>query len=798
MKFRKYKTLLLADIKSQKGSFIGILVLVFMITISLCAVLSIWENANTYEKDRINGIGFGDVSYWVTGITDDESGSLMNQIRALDEVEAVEVQDILCFTEYAVYGQDTSEPDRVSSISVEGSFFLQEWGDERYDYPVYNQSLTGLEAQPEELQDGEIYVSPAFASLYHAEIGDVVEVGALAGNGGSCYTIKGYFEDSVAGSALMGMKHALMTKEDMRKLREETGTAQTKVFHIFANADESLSDSARAGMLQRVLNEKTDLSQYNGFVYTKSAIMGFMLILQNLFGGLFLLFVLVLLAVAMVIIGHSISSSIELNYEDMGILKAFGYTCADLRTIQLMQYLTAVICGMIPGIPVSAFVVKGINSVTVTVTGLLIPSDIPLLSSLLALGAVLAVIIGFICMKTVKIGRITPIRAIRGGAQDVYFKSRLTAPVYKKALGFWLACRQLVSGKKQYFSICLVSALLVFVLSLMGRMGAWLGPDGKGLMDAFGASPYDLSVEYAEKEARDEVEEAINLRAGIAASYESKLSRASINGVEYLMNVISEPEYYNVVEGRTCLYRNELVLTKMVAEELGVRIGDSVMLLCKGEELPFLISGIYQSANDMGANFGISTEGYETFQSNGEEESYRTHYLLKEQTAAEALMEELREGYQGKISVDINTWSGIDSIVAAASVLMGFMYLVTVVFVLVTVALTSGKILHKEKHDLGIYKSLGFASGSLRTSFALRFFLTAAAGSVFGTALSACLTDPMASAVLEVCGMSHFTSSLSFWGMVLPGSVVCGLFLVFAYLAAGKIRKVEPGILIVE
>ncbi len=792
-------TLLRADIRSQKGSFIGIVILVFLITISLCAVLSIWDNTNAYEKEQIEAIGYGDIAYWVSGITDEELDSLLAQIRSLDGVEAVEVQDILCFTEYVVYKQDASFPEKVSSTSVEGSFFIQQWGDERYDHPVFDRTLTGIEACPDKLNNSEIYVSPAFASLYDAGIGDVVEVTVPDGKKERFrFTIKGYFEDAVAGSALMGMKQALMTQQDMRILKEAAGTAQTRVLHIFGKPSENHADGVQTGALQKALNEKTDLSAYEAFVYTKSAIMGFMVILQNLFGGLFLLFVLVLLLVAVVIIGHSISSSIALHYQDMGVLKALGYTCKDLRIIQLLQYLTAVLCGMVPGIPVSAFVVSGINRITVTVTGMLTPSDIPLGKSLFALGVILLLIIAFICLKTAKIGHITPIQAIRGGAADVCFKSRLSAPVHKKALGFWLAYRQLVSGKKQYFSICLVTALLVFFLSLMGRMAAWLGPDGKGLIDVFGAAPYDLSIEYLETEARGAVEERIDSRAGIAASYQSKLSRASVNGVEYLMNVISDPEFYNLLEGRTCRYSNELVLTQTVAEELDVRIGDSVTLLCRGEERPFLISGIYQSANDMGANFGISQEGYESFKQGAQDETYRTHYLLKVPDQTEELAEEIRSDYGDQVSVDINTWSGIDSIVASASILMGFMYLLTVVFVFVTVALTSGKILHKEKHDLGIYKSLGFVSGSLRISFALRFFMTAAAGSVFGITLSAYVTDPMASAVLRFCGMSHFTSSLSLFHMILPGIVVCGLFLAFAYLASGKIRKVEPGILIVE
>ena len=217
------------------------------------------------------------------------------------------------------------------------------------------------------------------------------------------------------------------------------------------------------------------------------------------------------------------------------------------------------------------------------------------------------------CMKTAKIGRITPIRAIRGGAEDVYFKSRFMAPIRKRGLHFWLAYRQLVSGKKQYISACLVASLLVFFLSLTARMDAWLGPDGKGLMDSFSASRYDLGVKCTDEETAEEIEEILEERAGITDSYQFVMNRASVGQIEYLMNIISEPEYFNVLLGRSCLYQNEIVVTQSVADELRIGTGDTVAVAFEGKELDFIVSGIYQCANDMGENFGISKEGFERF-----------------------------------------------------------------------------------------------------------------------------------------------------------------------------------------
>lgn len=788
--YMKYLNLLRADMKSQKGSLTGIFMFVLIITASLCAVISVWSNSNVYEKERIEQAGYGDIAYWLMGISDSEK--LAEQVRELDEVEKVEVQEILVFNRYFV-GEEAE--------GIEGSIHLSNWEDCGQNYHVYREDMGGFEEAPEELQSGEVYVSPSFCALYDARIGDTLELAAAEGGTSEVYTIKGFIEDPVAGSAMMGMKQAFMTKGDMQKLAElleQAGEAaqgqRVQVFHLFQSKDSDLS----SGEFQKILNEEAGLAAVSGFSYSKDTIMGFMLILYNIFAGFLLVFVMVLLVVAMLIISHSIGSGIEQHYVDMGILKAIGYTRRDLRIVWLLQYLFVIVGGMLIGIPVSALVVGKINHLTITVTGLLIPSKIPIGSSLLALGLILLAILGFICIKTAKIGQITPIRAIRGGAEDVYFKSRFTAPIQKGGLDFWLAYRQLVSGKKQYISACLVAALLVFFLSLTARMSAWLGPDGKGLMDSFSASRYDLGVKCTEEKTAEEIEDIIADRVGILDSYQFVMNRASVGQIEYLMNIISEPDYFNILLGRSCLYRNEIVVTQTVADELQIGIGDTVPVAFGEKEQNFVISGIYQCANDMGENFGISKEGFEYFLKPDEEESYYTYYLFEDSSETKEIAQFLKETYGDRIFIDENTWSGVDVILLALSAFMVFMYVVTIVFILITVTLTGSKILYKEQHDLGIYKSLGYESGKLRFAFSLRFGIVSAAGSVLGVLLSAALTDTLASAMLKMCGISRFHSILSPVDMALPAMIVSALFLFFAYFSAGRIKRVEPGILIVE
>lgn len=791
----RYMMLLRANCKSQKGSFLGILILVSIITISLCATLAIWKNSNVHERERLEETGYGDITWWIAQAPDIEA--LLSEMRTVEAVETVEAQELIYIGRYHVNGQE-----------VEGTLEVLSWEDCRSSYRVCTDNLTGVIDTPQGPAQGEVYVPPAFRSLYDAGIGDllVLEIGETQET--VSYTIKGYFEDPQSGSSMMGIKSVLINDMDMTHASEMVEAAQDPaasrtgyMLHVCKAADSELT----TGAFERLINSRTTLPQYSLFNYSKEAIMGFMLILQNVFSGFLLTFVVVLLAVTMIIIGHSISSSIEQDYVDMGILKALGFTQTDLRRLQLFQYLAAILAGIALGSVTAPLVVRLINQITVTATSLIISADIPTGLSMLALGAVLFLLVIFIHVKTAKIGKITPIRAIRGGAADVYFGSRFTTAVYRRGLSFWLALRQLVSGKRQYVGACLISAVLVFFLSLTVRIDAWMGPDGKGIMDTFDAAPYDFAIAYADKGRETEIRRFIEEHAAIKGSYRQLMSRGAVNGVEYLMYVSANPEYYNLLEGRTCKYQNELVITEPVARELSVGIGDSVRISYNGQEREFLVSGIYQCANDMGRNFGISSEGLawlcEGVDADFSKDSvvaFWTYYLLENPAQKAALCSLLTECYGESITIDENSWSGLKSIRMAMSSLTVLMYGITMIFILVAVTLTGNKILYKEQKDMGIYKSLGFVSGGLRTAFALRFGLVAAAGAVPGAVISAVFTDGMVTALLKICGISRFSSSLGLLRGALPGAVVSGLFFAFAFVSAGKIRKVEAGALIAE
>lgn len=784
----KYFTLVKKNIKRQWGNFIGILVLIFIITVSLCAVLAIWNNANAYEKEQIERIGYGDITVWVGEGTDLEA--LEHRISELEEVGEVRRQESL-FCRFNVKNKE-EENSRVSLIPYEP---------ENYEYYIYNTSLTGKLDAPEALKDGEAYVPIAFRSLYGVKIGDKIEVEITGKYDTESFVIKGYFEDPVCGSTLMGFKMMLVSDRAMEQVRERLKiageaavSARETMFHITIKETAKLTQKE----FQKYLNDTGSLRGYTiESNYTKNTMMGFMLILQNFFSAFLLIFVAVLLIVTILVISHNINASIEQEYADIGILKALGYTKTDLRRVKLMQYLSAVLLGMAIGIPSSIPTVKFINRMIVPATGIMIPSDLPVGLCTLGLGMILLLLVAGITGVTENIGKITPIRAIRGGAQDIYFKSWGTIPICGKGLSFYLALRQVTSGKKQYISACLITVLLVFFLSLTERIGNGFGKDGEKFLDAFGAAPYDIGIGALDDNTKKEVQEQIASYSKISAKYKISMNQATIDGVDCLMYIIEKPEYLNILEGRTCIYDNEAVITKNISEELGIAIGDLIKISFAKETKEFIVTGFYQCANDMGENFAISIAGFDAL-GQGINIDYTDQYILEDASVVEELAKHLEEIYGEEVFVDTNEWSGVEVIVLALKAVGIFMYVICLVFILVVINMTGSRILYQEQHDLGIYRALGFSAGKLQMAFALRFALLALVGSVVGVVTSWVLADRCIVSVLKFCGISSFSSEMTFQTAILPGVVVTAFFFLFAYGAARKIKRIDPGILITE
>ena len=785
-----------AGMKRHKGSLFGIAILMFLTALSLTAVLMIAFAGNSYIREEMERAGFGDLTAWTADVPDMEF--LLESIREQEGVEAVEVQRLI-FSEYEANGVESdSEGQMIPWVSSESGIST------RSRYRFFENGFSRYAEAPAEIGEQEVYVSPSMKSMMDLEPGDTITFPIARGGQNISLIVAGYYEDPFMGSSMIGMKGFLIsekTYEEILSVIEESGmdalARDGSMIHM------ETAEGITVSEMNRVLTTNTPLSMYTEFIHSAETIAGFMMILQNAFSALFAAFAVVLLGAALAVMGHSISGLVEQEWKNYGILKTIGFTGKQLTGQVMMQYMTAVGSGVVLGMLLAIPVSGRISRMMVTTTGVLLPIRFPILPCMGVLAVLLLLSAGFCFLRLRRLRRISPMAAIRreNGEQDNRGKHMGYNPripvIRAKGLTFHLALRQVLTGSKRYISACLVAAMLVFFASLAGRINGWLGTDGKGMMDAFNPADLDLGVQVLGKLPAQEMEQMVLSYTDITDSYMLAMPSVSVNGTNYTANVITEPERFHISAGQTCIGEDEVVLTEVLAADLGAEVGDLVTIRGNKGSREFRVSGIYHCANDMGANLGMNKEGYLSI---GEDDSrlWCYHYFLSDTSRKQALTEELEQTYGGDVHVHENSWPGLFGIISAMHILIIFLYGVSAVFICIVTGMAGARILDTEQKDIGIYKSIGCSVQMLRLSFALRFGLVSAVGAVIGTLAAVCFTDVIVSSVMRLAGISNFASGNTPGSILFPGLAVTFLFLWFAWLLAGRIRKEDMNVLTAE
>jgi hypothetical protein len=781
----EYITLLKANIKRHNGMLIGIFVLVFIVTVTLSAVLTVWSNSGEYVLSEIRRTGFGNLTAWVSDVPD--ISELKNDISDLRDVKEVKVQNII-YSDYVINGEKSDSQGQLFTLNSKVT-----------EYKFFKSDLSGYSDTPN-IVSGEVYVSPSVISIYNAKIGDKINFSVARGGKDTVLTIAGYYEDPVMGSSMIGMKGFIVSYKDYNEMINIIESSDIDalanrgaMLHIFKEDYCNIT----ASELNRIINDNTKLSEYVKFIYSESTICGFMILLQNVFCGFFAAFVIVLFFVSVAVLGHSISSNIDTDFVNIGILKTLGFTSKKLRQIQLIQYLSAIISGEILGLIVSVPIGKFVIDMMLTTTGVLLSANIPIYLCLLGFIVIFLLFIVFILCKTTKIGCVTPIKAIV--YKESFSENCIDKPIFisDKHLKISLAFRQVVMAKHRYIGVCAVAVLLVFFASLAGRINSWLGYDGKGLMDAFNPADHHIGIQFFGNHDISEAESIVLSYTGIKESYLLAMPRVAVNGIDYTANVISKPESFHILRGRTCKADNEIVITEFVANDLGINIGDTLIVKGEKDSNEYIVSGIYQCANDMGSNIGMSREGYLKI-GNDKAQMWCHHYFIFDTSKKQDIIEELETVYGGDIYVHKNSWSGLFGIINAMNILITFIYLISFMIIFIVTSMTADKMLFFEQKDLGIFKAIGFSVSQLRITFAVRFGMVAFIGSIIGVLLAEFFTDPIISRIMRLEGISNFVSNPTVGSALLPMAVVVTSFTVFAYLYAGKIKNVNLNMLINE
>lgn len=776
-------TLLKANIRHKKGSFISIVMLMIIISMSLTSILSVRDNSVESVENAYEQSGAGDIVAIISGkqLTDE----LLQSVEDHEFVERAEKYQSVIIDKATV--KDETETNEWNACKL------------RPGLKLFNAGLNGYEENIPPLSEGEIYVSQGILTNMKCGVGDQITLYTIGGE--YEFTIKGVVVEPVFGAATIGWTDVFISDDDFEKMIFEGKAAETDdtaaeayELHIFKSDSCMLSD----GQFKRQLNLDTGICDNSVASLLRDTSIKYTTIYTTIISSSLMVFIGILSVIVLIVMGHSISTGIEMDYVDLGVLKAHGLTKGRLRSILILQHLLAQIVGAAVGTVCALPLTKALCNVFQPITGILAENNVSLLRSLVIIIAILIVSAAFVFLITNKIGKISPVRAISGGKNEVYFDSRIKAPICKRGLSASLALRQFTSGKRRYAAAMAVTALLVFFMMTISVLGDTV--NSRTAMEAMGVIMTNIDINFKERpddEMLRDIENTVEEYSQIEKKYYMNNQYISIDGEEIWCKIYKDVDNLVVLKGRAPTYDNEIVITEIVADELGIAMGDEVMLSYRDQKSEYIVSGIYQAMYDAGQNFSMSLEAAERL---GIDTVSWGCYEVKNEDKVEEITAVLNDKYAGRLEAQyVDPDEPFDYMInISINAMKAVIYSFSVIFALVTVQMVCSKAFIQERTDIGIYKAIGFTSRNLRMQFAVRFLIVSIFGSVIGAFFSVLFSGRLLNVLLRSMGITRSSVDFAPITFILPIMLVCVCFFVFAYFVSRKIKSVAVRELVVE
>ncbi|MCI7767235.1 MAG: FtsX-like permease family protein [Oscillospiraceae bacterium] len=775
-------TLLYANIRHKKGAFLSVILLMIIITLSFSVTVSNNDNVSDGIIRAYTAADTGDFAAFISeSELDDE---MLNSLSENDNTERIRDKRAMAMLSYKIGEREGRAP-----------YFLLKW--ER-SLPVFDEKLRDFISSPEDLAEGEIYVPAAMKTVYGCHIGSEISVNTRLGE--EQFTIKGFVEDPFLGSMSIGIKQLFISEKDFERLYSENTDGENAAFsllfpcriiHIFKSDNSGLSVTE----FKKELNRDCQIVDRSLFTQSRESSDEITTIFTDTGTKMLYVYVTLLVIIVMIAINHSIVTTIETEYVSLGILKAQGFTENKIRLIYILQYFCALAAGAVLGTAASFPLTKALGKLFQPITGIMVSDDISVGKCLLVSLGIILICTVYIIIASKKIGRISPVRAISGGAEEIYFDSPLSIPVEKKPLSFFIALRQITSHPKAYIGTALIAALLIFFMITVSMLAG--GMSANSMIEAFGALNGQAQAKPNNNFCLSDIsktESSIREIDENSSVVFSSTAYMTIDETEICCTVLSRPDIFkNVLKGRAPMYSNEIMITENVSEELGKGIGDMVTVSYGGGSADYMITGLYQSVQDLGRCFTMSFDSAAVLCDITPD---IMHITLSDDSLAYAAVNMLNDDYGEILSAEITEQDGYSDsmtglIDTLMDVIMGVIYSVSAIFALVAVHMVCSKAFLRERRDSGIYKALGFTSDRLRLCFAVRFLIISVIGGAVGAVLSALFSGRLLSLLLKNIGISCFESKISFFTASVPVIIICLCFFVFAYFSSGKIKRVE-------
>ncbi|MFJ7368234.1 ABC transporter permease [Lysinibacillus sp. NPDC098008] len=615
------------------------------------------------------------------------------------------------------------------------------------------------------------------------------------------YRIGGFFETTMMGTNNMGVMKFMLPEPSYLKLADELST-QSEGLVISAILDDQTQSSTLKNNFFKEFHQSIEVNA-NIWGLDIEQVKSVTTLTINLLATILVAFAIIIVLVSLIVIKFRVANSIEDGVENIGVLKAIGYTSRQILSSMILQFIFIALCGSVIGIALSYVFMSFFGSIISTLSGLIWTQTFGPMANLISIFFVTLAVLIVTLLSAFRVKKILPVAALRGGIQTHNFrKNRVPLEKARGGLHFLLAIKSTLANAKQNMMILFIIIALTFASVFSAVSYYNIASDKTAFVDLFGVEPANVYViiksDVDIRELLSHIEQMeyvrkVNLLDKIQTKIDGQIVYTNVtNHYDQLENNI-------VYEGRQPKYENEISISWVVSSQINKGVGDTVEVEFENETASFLVTGISQLIHHSGQVAALTLEGIQQLQTNYKGSTLNV-YLdgISNKDFIKNVQEQYGDYLVGTVDIDENIESETGMYTDAVFAVLLTVLAITVLVVVMILYLVIKTMIIKRKKEFGVMKAIGYSTMQLMHQIAISFLPVIITGVTIGGALGYFFTNPMLAVLLSSAGVKRldFTIHLPTVLLLCIGILLLGYLV--SMLVSLKIKKITVHSLMTE
>ncbi len=775
----KEKLLAGSHFRKNKGSSIGIFLLMFLSSMLLSLAMILFTDTYPTAQNEAKRLNSGDGQLTFTSSTIDETNPDLQELFN-SNTTSYDVAKALSFI-------NTNVP------FVNGEVILRLQVETLDTLSKKQMAKTEILDEDTSITSDYIYVPYQFKTSGGFSVGDDYSL-TLLGNKYQ-FKIKGFLNTVYGGCNNGGVFEMVVSPETYADLLSKIGDTGESSIITYELKDDVKPSAFRI----RTLNTLKTLDPFADVRLEPLAeVMSGRTFMSLIIAGSFLAVTMIVMIVIVLMIINSISNYIKENMKTIGALKAIGYTGKNIKVSLLLMFVSLAFFAAVLGVAGSYLIAGPIASVVIAQMGVPYTVSFSLISTIVAFTTVLLITVLFTLLSLRKINKIQPIVALREGTDSHNFK-RNPVRLDKSFLGLnaSLSMKTMIHNKRQNIITFFVTGFLVFLCVIALLM--FENFNRKPNLNLLANEICDGMILF-DKDTKTEGEAFLASLEGVSnirRAYDDTLYVGEENSL--WMEAYEDPNTKNNTDicykGRLPQHDNEINISGHFGKNEGYKIGDEITLTLGENSYTYLITGFIQTTNNGGGECILTEAGYSHLVDTSEKIGIYYFDTEKDEQidpALDACKAKFGDGVTSAanfidvIEANMATFRGIATLMLIMVATISGLVILLVLYLLIR------SLIFSKRMDYGIYKAIGYTSKSLILQTAGSFMPAIILSVVIYSIVSYFMANPYMELIMVNFGLMKCTFSIPIPGVIIIGASMILLSFLFAVLQARRIKKVEP------